>query len=120
VEPDLKDKNHGILKNNLEILKSSTDQENKLLRIIELPMPGKVGTGRKDTPHHKRLPASYANFYIANKAVLLPVYDHSNDKRALSVIKGIFPERKIVPIESTALVYGLGSIHCVTQQQPAH
>lgn len=128
MEPDSSDKNHEILKLNLEILKSSTDQDNKPLQIIELPMPGKVGEGRADeiSGHSvagddkmSRLPASYANFYIANKSVLLPIFTHRNDRQALSVIKGLFLHRKVVPIECTALVYGLGSIHCVTQQQPA-
>lgn len=117
MEPDPRDKNHEILKENLEILKKSTDRDGKPFRIVELPMPGRVGTGRTDTDH-TRLPASYANFYIGNKAVLLPLYSHANDKRALSVLKPLFPGRKVVPIECTALVYGLGSIHCVTQQEP--
>ena len=118
VETDPTDMNHEILKENLQILKKSTDQDGKPLRILELPMPGRVGPARSDTSHN-RLPASYANFYIGNKSVLLPIYSHPNDREALSVIKGAFKGRKVVPIESNALVYGLGSIHCVTQQQPA-
>jgi agmatine deiminase len=80
-------------------------------------MPGVVGPARSDTKH-KRLPASYANFYIGNGAVLAPVYSHANDKKAVRILQKCFPGRKIVPIECSALVYGLGSIHCVTQQQP--
>ena len=117
VENDRADKNHAILKENLRILKKSTDQDGKRFRIVELPMPGKVGIGREEDPGD-RLPASYANFYIGNAAVLLPVYSHSNDKLAARILKKVFPRKKIVPIECTALVYGLGSIHCVTQQQP--
>ncbi len=118
VEPDTSDKNHAYLKENLEILKHSTDQDGKKFTIIELPMPGYVGPPRSDTDH-RRLPASYANFYIGNHAVLVPVYSHKNDRAALKIIQKAFPSRKIAAIECSALVYGLGSIHCVTQQQPA-
>ena len=75
-------------------------------------MPGKVFAGRR------RLPVSYANFYIANSIVLAPVYSHKNDKKALRILRKAFSGRKIVGIECTALVHGLGSIHCVTQQEP--
>ncbi len=117
VEPNKLDKNHRILKTNLEILRNETDQNGRKLKIIELPMPGKVGPARPDT-RHSRLPASYVNFYIANKVVLLPIYSHRNDAQAIRIVRKAFPSRKIVPIECTSLVYGLGSIHCVTQQQP--
>ena len=117
LEPDRSDKNHFLLKENLEILKKSTDQDGKKFQVIELPMPGVVGPPRADMGH-SRLPASYANFYIGNRAVLVPVYSHRHDKPALKIIRGAFPGRKIIPIECTALVYGLGSIHCVTQQEP--
>ena len=65
-----------------------------------------------------RLPASYANFYIANQVVLVPVYSAPNDQDALDILQGCFPDRRVVGIECSALVNGLGSIHCVTQQQP--
>jgi agmatine deiminase len=116
-ENDRLDKNHAILKENLEILRSGADQDGKRLVLVKLPMPGRVGRGRDDSDGD-RLPASYANFYIANKVVLVPVYSHRNDKLALKIIGSVFPGRKIVGIECTALVYGLGSIHCVTQQEP--
>lgn len=135
VEPDREDRiNHRALSENLSILRSSRDAAGRRLKIIELPMPGRVGTGRRDpstslgtgTGHTRsldcaqdRLPASYANFYISNAAVLLPVYSHRNDRAAVRILRKVFPTRKIVPIECTALVYGLGSIHCVTQQEPA-
>lgn len=118
VEGDRSDKNHAILKENLEILRRSADQDGRRFRVVELPMPGRVGIGRRDGSHD-RLPASYANFYIANGTVLVPVYSHPNDKGALKVIKSQFKDRKIVAIECSSLVYGLGSIHCVTQQEPA-
>lgn len=117
VEPDTTDENHKILDENLKRLKRSSDQHGRKLKVIEFPMPGRVGEGRSDT-EHKRLPASYANFYIGNRVVLVPVYSHANDKRALQILRKLFPGRKIIGIECTALVYGLGSIHCVTQQQP--
>ena len=118
VEPDPADKNHEYLSENLSILKSSTDQAGKKFTIVELPMPGLVGPPRPECGH-KRLPASYANFYIGNHAVLVPVYSHKNDRAALKILRGLFPGRKVIGIECSALVYGLGSIHCVTQQQPA-
>ena len=118
IENDSSDKNHLILKENLEILRSETDQSGKKFVVIHLPMPGRVGVGRGDTDAD-RLPASYANFYIANNTVLVPVYSHKNDKLALKIIQSVFPGRKIIGIECSALVYGLGSIHCVTQQEPA-
>ena len=66
-----------------------------------------------------RLPASYANFYIGNKVVLAPIFGHENDKRALDIIQAQFPDRRVVGINCTDLVYGLGTIHCISQQQPA-
>ncbi len=117
IESDPRDKNHEILEENLRILKEARDQDGKKFRILELPMPGRVGLGRGDTSAD-RLPASYANFYIGNAAVLVPIYSHKNDKLALKVLRDAFPGRKVVGIECTALVYGLGSIHCVTQQEP--
>ncbi len=117
VECDPLDKNHAYLEENLHLLKASTDQDGKKFNIIELPMPGIVGPARTDAGHH-RLPASYANFYIGNHAVLVPIYSHRNDKTALKIIRKAFPAKKVIGIECSALVYGLGSIHCVTQQQP--
>lgn len=113
IENDRTDPNYSPLKKNIEILRSAKDPSGKRFRIIELPMPKRIYSG------NKRLPASYANFYIANKVVLVPVYHHQNDKRAIKIIKSIFPGRKVVGIECTALVHGLGSIHCVTQQEPS-
>jgi len=116
-ESDETDKNYAILKENLIILKSQKNLSGKHFKIIELPMPGKVGLRRGESDS-ERLPASYANFYIANSCVLVPVYSHRNDKRALGILRDVFPGRKIVAIECTALMNGLGSIHCVTQQEP--
>ena len=111
VEEDEEDPNYPSLKNNFDHLRSATDQDDNLFEIVALPMPGYIGS--------PRLPASYANFYIANKSVLVPVYGHSNDKRALSILEPLFPKREIIPIPSTTLIWGLGGVHCLTQQQPA-
>ena len=111
IEEDDEDPNYRCLKNNFDHLRSATDQDDNLFEIVALPMPGYIGS--------PRLPASYANFYIANKSVLVPVYGHPNDKRALSILEPLFPEREIIPIPSTTLILGLGGVHCLTQQQPA-
>ena len=116
-ETDPRDKNHAVLEENLEILKAARSEKGKKFTIVELPMPGRVRRGRGDMAQ-ARLPASYANFYIANKVVLVPVYSHKNDKQALKILRRVFPGRRVIGIECTPLVYGLGSIHCVTQQQP--
>ncbi len=115
VEPDRSDPNHAPLEENRRILAGERDARGRRLRVVELPMPGHVRL-RRD---RGRLPASYANFYIGNAAVLAPVYSHSNDRKALKILRRLFPGRRVVGIECTALVYGLGSIHCVTQQEPA-
>jgi agmatine deiminase len=67
----------------------------------------------------QRLPASYANFYIANRCVLVPTYRHANDARALEVLRPLFPGRKVIGIDSTELIWGLGSFHCISQQEPS-
>ena len=113
VEEDEFDANYNILKNNFDRLKTITDQDENPLKVVALPMPGYVGNQKE------RLPASYANFYIANNLVLIPVYDHPNDKRALSILEPLFPDRKIVPILCKNLIWGLGGVHCLTQQHPA-
>ncbi len=111
VEEDEDDPNYPCLKKNFDRLRSATDQDDKPLEIVALPMPGYIG--------NPRLPASYANFYIANKSVLVPVYNQPNDKRALEILEPLFPEREIIPIPSTTLIWGLGGVHCLTKQQPA-
>jgi len=112
-EPDELDPNHEPLANNLRALEGAKDQEGDELEIVKLPMPKKKVGGAD------RLPASYANFYVGNSAVLVPVFDDANDSGALSTISGLFPNRSIVAINCEALVYGFGGIHCVTQQQPS-
>lgn len=112
-EDDKSDGNYEILKNNLEILKKSTDQNGRKLKLIKLPRP------KMNDEQGNRLPVSYANFYIGNFVVLVPVFKHKNDKAALKIIQQAFPERKIMDIDCRDLICGGGTIHCVTQQQPA-
>jgi agmatine deiminase len=113
VEDDPADANHRPLRDNLERLQSARQPNGEPWRIVTLPMPGHV------MAEGDRLPASYANFYIANRVVLVPVYAHANDAVAIEILAGLFPAHRIVPIQCEPLVWGMGSIHCVTQQQPA-
>jgi agmatine deiminase len=106
-EDDPADPNHEILKENEAILAEYP------VRAVRLPMPGPlVFSGQ-------RLPASYANFYIANKLVLVPTFNDPNDRLALNILAELFEDREVVGIDCTALVWGLGTLHCMTQQQPA-
>ncbi|MCA9088309.1 MAG: agmatine deiminase family protein [Planctomycetaceae bacterium] len=111
VEPNTDDENHAPLQENLELLKRIAGERS--LKIVELPMPGPVYY------EEHRLPASYANFLITNGHVLVPTYRHANDQLACDILQDLFPTRKVVGIDCTPLVWGLGAIHCVTQQQPA-
>ena len=112
VENSRKDINHKPLSDNLSRLRAAADEDGKPLNIIELPMPGPVVFERR------RLPASYANFYIANGIVLVPVFNDPNDRIALNTLAALFPTREVIPIYSGDLVWGLGTLHCMTQQQP--
>ena len=113
VEEDPRDENYKILRDNLRRLEKMKDQNGKNLNIVPLPMPGAVHY------ENQRLPASYANFYIGNSAVLIPTYEHHNDAIAKETLRKLFPGRKIVGIPSMDLIWGLGAFHCITQQQPA-
>jgi agmatine deiminase len=113
VENNPKDVNHRPLRDNLRRLQAAHDQNGKPLNVVELPMPGPV------VFEQRRLPASYANFYIANGIVLVPVFNDPNDRIALNTLADLFPTREVVPIYSGDLVWGLGTMHCMTQQQPA-
>jgi agmatine deiminase len=112
VEPNSKDANHGPLRSNLRRLQAARDQNGKQLTVVELPMPQPV------VFEGRRLPASYANFYIANGVVLAPVFNRPNDRIALNTLAELFPTREIVPIYSGDFIWGLGAMHCMTQQQP--
>jgi agmatine deiminase len=113
IEPNPKDVNHKPLSDNLRRLQAATDQDGKPLNIVELPMPAPV------VFEQRRLPASYANFYIANGIVLVPVFNDPNDRIALNTLATLFPTRQVVPIYSGDLIWGLGTMHCMTQQQPS-
>lgn len=120
VEEDPNDANYELLKDNLQRLQSMTNARNEPLKIVTLPMPGIVGGTSTDTRNLERLPASYANFYVANNVVLAPVFGHANDTRALETLQQVFTSRRVIPINCEPLVWGMGTIHCVTQQQPAN
>jgi agmatine deiminase len=113
VEEDPRDANYEPLRENLERLRDMTDQDGRPLEVHTLPMPGPV------VFDGQRLPASYANFYVANDRVLVPTFNDANDRRALAVLAGLFPGRTVVGIHAVDLVWGLGTLHCLTQQQPA-
>ncbi|HEU4432943.1 MAG TPA: agmatine deiminase family protein [Pyrinomonadaceae bacterium] len=118
VDDDPADANYELLQDNLARLKSMTDAQGRPFEIVTLPMPGVVGGTSTDTRNLDRLPASYANFYIANRVVLAPVFGHPNDTRAVETLQRVFPDRRVAPINCEPLVWGMGTIHCVTQQQP--
>lgn len=113
VEDDPSDPNHLPLRENLERLRGMTDQDGQPLRIVELPMPPALYYAGQ------RLPVSYANFYLANEVVLLPGFDRRRDAAARTVLQALFPARQVSVINCIDLVWGLGAIHCVTQQWPA-
>jgi agmatine deiminase len=113
LEEDSSDANYRPLKDNLKRLQSMSDQNGNPLDVVALPMPA---------PSYcdgQRLPASYANFYVANSVVLVPTYDRKKDPVALGTLARLFPERRIVGMDCTDLVWGLGAFHCISQQQPA-
>lgn len=113
VEDDKNDENYLPLKDNVELLEKMKLENGKSVNIVELPMPAAV------VYQDQRLPASYANFYIANKYVVVPTYRDKNDDKALSILQKYFPDRKVVGLDSTDIIWGLGSFHCLSQQEPA-
>lgn len=108
------DVNYQPLEDNFQRLKSAGDQDGNKLTVVDLPLPDRDLTGP-----FGRSPASYANFYIANGKVLIPVYGAPNESSVLSVFCDLFPDREVIPIDCVGLVCGLGAIHCVTQQEPS-
>jgi agmatine deiminase len=113
IEEDESDANFEPLQANLERLREMSIEDGSPLKVLTLPMPGKI------VKQGQRLPASYANFYIANKVILLPVYQDTGDAWASSVLQRAFPKRKVVSIDCRELIWGLGAFHCLTQQQPS-
>jgi agmatine deiminase len=113
MEEDPADPNYPILRENLRRLRLMRDQDGRPLTILELPMPGVIEY------RGQRLPASYANFYIANQIVVVPIYRHPSDTKALAILQKAFPDRRVLGVDSTELIWGLGSFHCISQQEPA-
>ncbi|HPH47324.1 MAG TPA: agmatine deiminase family protein, partial [Chryseolinea sp.] len=112
VEESKNDVNYHILQENLDTLKTLRLENGKQINIVELPMPSAVEYDGM------RLPASYANFYIGNKYVIVPTFRDKNDDRALDILQQQFITRKVVGLDSTDIIWGLGSFHCLSQQEP--
>ncbi|TRZ44000.1 agmatine deiminase family protein [Robertkochia solimangrovi] len=112
VESDSKDANYKALQDNLERLKNATLENGKAPKIVELPMPKKL------VFEDLRLPASYANFLIVNGAVLVPTFNDPNDRKALNILADCFPDREIIGISAIDLIWGFGTLHCLSQQIP--
>jgi len=112
IEKNKNDDNYNLLQNNLKQLQQMRLINGKPLNIIELPMPDEL------IYEGQRLPCSYANFYIANKSVIVPTFRCKNDDTALSIIQLCFPQREVIGIDSTDIIWGLGSFHCLSQQEP--
>jgi agmatine deiminase len=113
VEDDVGDVNYEPLRENLERLRGISDLDSAPLEVVTLPMPAPIVFDRQ------RIPASYANFYIANTRVLVPTFNDANDRRALATLAAVFPGREVIGIHAGDLVWGLGTLHCLTQQEPA-
>jgi len=112
VETNPADENYAILQNNLSMLKKMTDVKGKLFRIVELPMP------RPIVYKDQRLPASYANFLIANNLIIVPTFRDNNDALAIEILQREFQDRTVTGIDCVDLVLGLGTLHCISQQEP--
>ena len=111
-EPNPQDGNYAALEENRERLEDFRLEDNSKVEAVFLPMPEPLYLDGQ------RLPASYANFYISNKAVLVPTFNDPNDRTALGILAELFPNRQVVGIHAVDLVWGLGTLHCLTQQEP--
>ncbi len=112
VESNKQDENYELLQENFKMLHTLRLENGKQMNIVELPMPSAVFY------EDMRLPASYANFYIGNKYVIVPTFRDKNDDRALDILQGCFSDRKVIGLDSTDIIWGLGSFHCLSQQEP--
>ncbi len=112
IENNSSDKNYKALKENLKILSNSHDENGKKFKIIKIPMPRPVLIDKT------RVPASYLNFFIGNKIVLVPVFNVKEDKKVLKIFRKFFTSRKVIAIDCSDLIWGFGAIHCMTQQEP--
>lgn len=113
IEENKNDENYELLQHNLKQLQQMRLLNGKQLNIVELPMPDEL------IYEEQRLPCSYANFYIANQSVIVPTFRSAKDEKALQIIQQCFPTREVVGIDSTEIIWGLGSFHCLSQQEPA-
>ncbi|MDG6916732.1 MAG: agmatine deiminase family protein [Nitrososphaerota archaeon] len=113
VEPGRSDRNHAALDENLKILRAAQDPRGRPFQIEEIPMPAPVASA------DGRLPASHLNFYIGNAVVLVPTFGGESDRAAMGAMQALFPSREVVGVDCRALVHGLGTLHCVTQQVPS-
>jgi agmatine deiminase len=113
IEPNKKDENYQPLQENLKTLRKLRLENNRQMNIVELPMPSPV------IYEDMRLPASYANFYISNKYVVVPTFRDKMDDKALSILQQCFPNREVIGLDSWDIIWGLGSFHCLSQQEPA-
>jgi len=113
IEENKADENYALLQHNLKQLQQIRLLNGKQLNIIELPMPDEI------IWEDQRLPASYANYYISNKYVIVPTFRSAKDDKAMQIIQQAHPEREVVGIDSTEIIWGLGSFHCLSQQEPA-
>ena len=112
IEKNKNDKNYKNLNENLEILKKSRDERGEKFKIIKVPMPSPIFID------NTRVPASYMNFYICNKKVLLPIFKVKEDSIAIKIFKNYFKNRKVETVDCSKLIWGFGAIHCMTQQEP--
>jgi agmatine deiminase len=112
VEENKADENYALLQHNLKQLQQMRLHNGKQLNIIELPMPDEL------VWEDQRLPCSYANYYISNKYVIVPTFRSDKDDKAMQIIQQAHPEREVVGIDSTEIIWGLGSFHCLSQQEP--
>ena len=112
IESNKKDKNYKNLNENLKILKKSRDERGEKFKIIKVPMPSPIFINKT------RVPASYMNFYICNKKVLLPIFKVKEDSIAIKIFKNYFKNRKVETVDCSKLIWGFGAIHCMTQQEP--
>ena len=112
IEENKNDENYDLLQHNLKQLQQMRLLNDKQLNIVELPMPDEL------IYEEQRLPCSYANFYIANKSVIVPTFRSAKDDKALQIIQQCFPTREVIGIDSTEIIWGLGSFHCLSQQEP--
>lgn len=114
VEEDKHDENYSVLQDIVKSLKRFRLENGKQLDVVELPMPSSA-----IVHEGMRLPASYANFYIGNKYVIVPTFRDKNDDRALQILQSCFTDRKVVGLDSVDIIWGLGSFHCLSQQEPS-